>query len=635
MAKKTRKFKTEVQQLLDLVIHSLYSKKEIFLRELISNASDAIDRCRFEGLTDAAVLEGGEDWEIRIEADKETGILTLSDNGIGMSVEEVEKNIGTIASSGTKAFIEKLNASKEGGNAPELIGQFGVGFYSAFMVADRVEVETRRAGSDTAVLWVSEGAGNYTLEESDRAVRGTKITLHLREDMSEYTEEWKLRGIVKQYSDYIAYPVVMDVERTQKAEEEGEDDVTEIVTETLNSMTSIWKRNQSEIKDEEYNEFYHAISHDYADPAKVIHFSAEGATEFKALLYLPSQAPMDLFYRDGKHGLHLYVRNVFIGDDFKDLLPEYLRFVKGVVDSSDLPLNVSREMLQDDAVIRRIRKSLVNKVLGAFSELKEKDNDKYLEFYTAFGTVIKEGLHSDYENKERLQDLVLFPSTNDEDGALIGLREYVERMPESQKEIYYLSGDSIDAVRQSPHLETLRKRGYEVLFFVDPVDEWVAQSLSEYDKKALKAIDRGKIDLDDDDSNKEEAEAARKEADETFKPLIGAVGDILKDDVKEVRLSNRLTDSACCLVADDNAMNANMERMMRAMNQPVPDSKRILEINAEHPLIVKMMDMVGEDSGSVFSDYVELVYGQALLLEGSSLKNPVRFASLVSELMTK
>lgn len=632
MAKKTRKFKTEVQQLLDLVVHSLYSKKEIFLRELISNASDAIDRCRFESLTDSKLTDGDDAWEIRLDVDKEARTLRIFDNGIGMTTEEVEKNIGTIASSGTKAFVEKVASGKDGASVPELIGQFGVGFYSAFMVADKVELETKHAGGEAAaVRWVSSGAGSYSLEESNRSERGTQITLHLREGLEDFTEEWRLRSIVKQYSDYIEYPIVMDVERTEKPEEEGAEEVTKIETETLNSMKSIWKRSRNEVKQEEYNEFYHAISHDYSNPLKTIHFAAEGTTEFKALLFLPERVPFDLFFRDGKHGLHLYVRNVFIGDDFKALLPEYLRFVRGVVDSSDLPLNISREMLQDDAIIRRIRKSLVKKVLDALAEMKEQDNEKYLGFFRGFGKVIKEGLHSDFENKDKLQNLVLFPSTDDDSGKLTGLREYVERMPDSQKDIYYLTADSLETALQSPQLEAFKKRDYEVLLFVDPIDEWVAQSLTEYDGKTLKAIDRGTLDLD---GEAESSEEDRKAEEEAYKPLLDTLGKTLDDEVKEVRLSSRLTDSACCLVADESGMNANMERIMRAMDQEVPESKRILEVNAHHPLMEKMKTMAETNpEDQQLQDYADLVFGQALLLEGSPVKNPLRFAKLVSQLM--
>lgn len=632
MSKRTKKFKTEVQQLLDLVIHSLYSKKEIFLRELISNASDAIDRARFEALTDTSILDEGEAWEILIESNSEARTLTIKDNGIGMNLEELDANIGTIASSGTRAFLDKLKESKEA--TPELIGQFGVGFYSAFMVADRVDVLTRRAGKDQqAFHWVSTGAGNYTVEEAEKEGRGTSITLHLRDDVTEFADEWRIRQIVKQYSDYISYPVTMDVERTQKGENEGDEEVKTVERETLNSMKAIWKRSKGEVKEEEYNEFYKAISHDYTDPLRTIHFSAEGVTEFKSLLFLPAKAPFDIFFREQEHGLHLYVKNVFIGDDFKTLLPEYLRFMRGVVDSSDLPLNVSREILQDDAILRRIRKSLVSRVLSTLAEMQEKQPEEYLIFWRQFGKVLKEGIHSDYENKDKLQKLALFPSTMTEEGKLTSLQEYVDRMPSAQAEIYYLSGESLEAASKSPLLEAFKARSFEVLYFVDPIDEWVSQGLTEFDSKKLKAIDRGDIDLAD-ESEKAEVKKRKEEQSETFKALLETVQEQLKAEVKEVRLSNRLTESACCLVADEMGMNANMERIMRAMNQDVPASKRILELNPAHPVFEKMQSLAASDKASeLLADYVALIYDQALIAEGSAVKDPLRFTKLISRLM--
>lgn len=631
MAKRTRKFKTEVQQLLDLVIHSLYSKKEIYLRELISNASDAIDRLRFEALTDKSLLGDGEDWKVKISVDSEARTITVSDNGIGMSAQELDANLGTIANSGTRGFLESLQQNKNASNA-EFIGQFGVGFYASFMVADKVSVVTRRAGSDDALLWVSTGDGSYTVQEADKDTRGTDVTLHLRDESTDdLLQEWSIRETVKHYSDYIAYPIVMDIERTKKGDD-GKD-VTTVEEQPLNSMKAIWKKAKSDITAEQYTEFYHHICHDFTEPLRTIHYAAEGSTEFRALLYLPRKAPFDLFFREGHKGIQLYVRNVFITDDCKELLPEYLRFVRGVVDSSDLPLNVSREILQDDAIIRRIQKSIVNKVLSELSDMKDTARDEFLQFTAEFGRVIKEGVHFDFENHDKLKELVMYESTMTEAGKPVFLSEYVERMPSDQKEIYYVSADNRKAAASSPHLEAFRQRGYEVLYFVDPIDEWVAQRLTEYGGKKLKAIDKGDIDL----SGEDEREAVEKKHEEATKEcadLLSCIQAHLDDDIKEVRLSKRLTDSVACLVADDMGMNASMERMMRAMNQDVPKTKRILEINPTHPVLTRMKVLFEADSEAPqLGDYIDLVYDQALLAEGSQVRDVTRFTKLVSGLM--
>lgn len=638
MTTQTKPFKTEVRQLLDLVIHSLYSKKEIFLRELVSNASDAIDRARFEALTDPSILSEGESFQVTLLPDREARTLTISDNGIGMDAAEVEANIGTIASSGTKAFLAAL---KEAANKPEMIGQFGVGFYAAFMVADRVEVVTRRAHRP-AVRWVSAGDGEYEIGEAEREDRGTTVTLHLREGMEEYLDEWRIRTIIKHYSDYIAYPVVLLPDpsvKPEKDDDKAKDDEAEKdgdkakEPQTLNSMKAIWKRGKDEVEAEELNTFYKHISHDFQDPLCSIQVSAEGATEFRALLFIPGAAPFDLFMGERKHGLQLYVRSVFIGDDIKELLPDYLRFVRGVVESSDLPLNVSREMLQDDAVIRRIRKTLVSRILGKLEDLQKNKAEDYAKFYDAFGRVLKEGLYGDYENTAKLKELVQFPSTATEDGKLTTLKDYVARMPSSQKEIYTLSADSVEAARNSPMLEAFRARGYEVLFFVDPIDEWVSERLRDYDGKTLRPVDRGEIDLDgaaDDKDKKKDAEAEQGR----FKPLIDAIQSKLADEVKEVRLSRRLTESACCLVADEHGPNAHMERIMRAFNKEAGPSKRILELNPAHPLVDKLLAMATADKDDArLADFIELVHAQALLSEGSPIKNPTRFSKLLSALM--
>lgn len=641
MSKTTKQFQTEVQQLLDLVIHSLYSNKDIFLRELISNASDAIDKIRFEAHSNEMLLEANSDWKIKLVPDKDAGTLTIRDNGIGMTIAEVEENIGTIARSGTKAFMQSLKDSTTSGN-PELIGQFGVGFYASFMVADRVVLETRTAGAaEAGCRWESSGDGSYTIEECNREVRGTEITLHLKDEFKQYLDEWKIRSIVKKYSDYIQYPVVMDITRSETPkgvdgeEIEGAGTIEKTEEQTLNSMKAIWARPRSEVTEEEYKEFYKHVSHDYDDPFRTIHFSAEGTSEFKALLYLPAKKPFDMFMNDRKKGLQLYVKRVFISDKCEELIPDYLRFVKGVVDSSDLPLNVSREILQEDVQIKRIQKSLVGKVLSTLAEVKEKEYDDYVKFWKEFGQVVKEGLHFDYANKEKLQDLILFESTATAAGAFVSLKEYVGRMAEGQKEIYYITGASRETLEQSPHLEAFRAKNFEVLFLTDPVDEWVVQSLHEYDEKPLKAADRGDISLDNEDEKKEK-EKKREEAQKQFSDLISLISDRLKDKVKEVRFSNRLTDSACCLVADEYGMNANMERIMKAMNQAVPESKRILELNPDHAILKAMAAIHQKDaSAGSLTDYADLLYDQALLTEGSIIKDPLRFTRLVSDLMVK
>lgn len=617
-------FKTEVRRLLDLVIHSLYSKKEIFLRELISNASDAIDRARFESLTDKEHQRPDEDWKIVVRIDKAARTITVSDPGIGMNRQEIEDNIGTIANSGTRRFLDSLADHPEKASRPELIGQFGVGFYASFMVADRVEVVTRRLGQgDHALRWASSGEDAYTLEDAERPEPGTDVILHLREGMDEYLDGWRLRSVIKQYSDYIAYPIVLVTPPDKEGEEPKE--------ETANSRKAIWKKAPSEVGEEEYKEFYHHVSHDFGEPAKTVHYSGEGITEFKALLFVPKQAPFDLYMREGHHGIHLYVRNVFITDDCKALLPDYLRFVKGVVDSSDLPLNVSREMLQDDAVIRRIRKNLVGKILKTLADMKDKEPEAYREVYRAFGAVMKEGMHSDHENREKLMDLLLYPSSKTEAGQLLSLKDYVDRMPQQQKDIYVLTAESLSAAQASPLLEVFRKKDFEVLFWTDPIDEWVAASMPAYQGRTITAIDRGELDLGD--------EADAEKTQDTPKPegaddLVAWLGKTLGEEVKEVRFSHRLVDSPCCLVADAGGMNATMERVLKAMGQEVPETKRILEINPTHPVVAAMAAKLKENADAPeLQDYAELLYGQALLMEGSPLKDPGRFSRLVSKLM--
>ena len=633
MSKSTKKFKTDVQKLLDIVINSLYSKKEIFLRELISNASDAIDRLRFEALTDHSLMNDSEESKIKLAFDKTERTITIIDNGIGMNRTELEENIGTIANSGTRKFLDQLQQSKESGNL-ELIGQFGVGFYASFMVSDKVTLVTRRAGNDQPALkWQSEGEGSYTIEDTEKENHGTVITLHLREGMDDYLDEWRLRNIVKEYSDFIAYPVVMDVVRKEKKSEDDDTEVETVTEETLNSMKAIWKRSRSEITDEEYKEFYKHISHDFQEPLDIIHYNAEGTLEFKALLYIPSQAPFDLFMPNSQKGLHLYVKNVFIADDYKELLPDYLRFVRGVVDSSDLPLNISREMLQDEAILKKIRKSIVGKVLNSLIELKDKEFDNYKGFYDNFGRVLKEGLNFQYDNQDKLKELLLFASSKTDKNQLTSLKEYVARMPESQKEIYYITGESYETVANSPLLEVFKSKNYEVLFFTDPIDEFITQSVTVYDDKKLKPVHKGELDLDSEEEKKEKEEETGQVSEE-YKPLIKFILKKLEDDIKDVKLSNRLTDSPCCLVADEYGMDPNMERIMKALNKDVEPTKRILEINPNHPLLGKLKELHKQDENNArLSDYIEMLRDQALLTEGSAPKNPGKFAKLVSELM--
>ncbi|MCM8542120.1 MAG: molecular chaperone HtpG [Lentisphaeraceae bacterium] len=635
MSKKTKKFRTEVKELLNLVISSLYSNRDIFLRELLSNSSDAIDKARFESLSDKSILEDDSDWKIKIVPDKEAGTIKIIDNGIGMNAEDVESNIGTIAKSGTKAFMQKLQESQES-DVPEMIGQFGVGFYSSFIIADKVEVITRKAGTPPSegVKWTSEGTGSYSIEEIEKASRGTEITLFLKEDTDEFLEEWKIRKIVKTYSDYIEYPVTMDVVHSEKPkDDEGKviDDAEAIETieeQTLNSQKALWTRNKSDISEEEYKEFYKHISGDFGEPLETIHFNVEGNFEFNAILFLPEKAPYDLFMQQDKKGVHLYVKRVFIMDDCKALMPDYLRFVKGVVDSADLPLNVSREILQEDKLIGKIQNNLVKKVLDSLKKMMKKDYDKYVNFYKEFGKVIKEGMHSDFFNKEKIQDLMLFESSSTTVGEFTSLKKYVEKMPEDQKEIYYITGQSRAAVENSPHIEIFKKKGYEVLFLVDPIDEWVTQSLHEYDGKAVKSIVKGDVNLDDRDE-----EETKKEAEE-FKTPLEAIQKALDEDVKEVRFSNRLTDSPCCLVADDYAMSANMERIMQSMNQEMPKQKRIFELNKDHSVIKKVLDLAGkESSADELKEYTSILYNQALLMEGSPIQDPASFAQKVTKLL--
>ena len=628
MEKKNHLFKAEIKEMLDLVVNSLYSKKEIFLRELISNASDAIDRAKYQGLTQPELIADNPEWKIQIVADKDAKTLMISDNGSGMDAADLEQNLGVIASSGTKAFRAALK-EKGGANLPELIGQFGVGFYAAFMVADKVRVVSKKRGTNAAYQWESDCGGSYTIEDGSRDEYGTSVMLHLRPECEEYLDSWRVEDLVKNYSDFIAYPIFFKG-LPEKKDDEKKDDKAPEAPKPLNTMTALWKRAKKDIKPEDYNAFYKHLTRDYQDPLETIHFSGEGQVEFKALLFLPKQAGLDIYMPNTKRGLSLYVRNVFIGDDFEMLLPEYLRFVKGVVDSADLPLNVSREMLQDDAVIRKIKQAVTSRVLTALQEMKDKKPDVYKDFYAAFGRILKEGVRSDYANADRIKKLLLYYSAKTPEGSRISFDDYVKAMAKDQKDIYYLAAERLEDARHSPQIEQALKHGCDVLFFVDPVDEWLVDDLREYEGHTLVDVAKGDVQFGSEDDRKAEKEANEK-ASADLKPLLDAVKEQLKDDVSDVRVSTRLADSPCCLVAGANALSASMERMMRAMNQEVPHVKRLLEINAAHPLVAKMKGLTGD----ALRDAVDLLYAQALVAEGSPLPDPARFTKLLTQLMLK
>ncbi len=627
-------FQAEVKQLLDLMVHSLYSHKDIFLRELISNASDALDRLRFEQVTDESLRSEAE-LGIWLEANKEDRLLTISDNGIGMTKEEVIANLGTIARSGTKEFMKGIaEAKKEGETSPDLIGQFGVGFYSAFMVAEEVTVVTRKAGAESALQWVSTGDGGYTLEETTRNEAGTTITLKLKPsdeeaNLADYSDEFVLRGIVKRYSDFVSYPIKL---KAWKDAEEGEGKVLD--EQVLNSQKAIWARPKDEVTDDEYKEFYRHISHDWNEPLERIHLKMEGTFEALGLLYIPEKAPFDLYHPEMKRGVQLYVRRVFIMDECKELVPAYLRFIKGVVDAQDLSLNVSREILQQDRQIRVIRKNLVKKVFNTLDSVAKNSPERYREFWQAFGPALKEGLvGGEPKEQERILDLTLTTSTH-EDGKLTSLSDYVERMKEGQDVIYYMTGPSLSAVKNSPHLEAFAAKGYEVLWFTDPIDEiWLERGLT-FKDKAFKSIGQGDVDLGTEEEKKE-AEEKREDKERELKDLLTALRSNLQEEVKEVRLSSRLTTSPACLVGDAGDMTPQMEKLMRSMGQEVPKTKRILELNPDHEVMPKLQALFTEDAQSeTFKTYAELLYGQAVLAEGGTLADPARFGSLVASLMT-
>jgi len=624
-------FKTEVKQLLDLMIHSLYSHKEIFLRELISNASDAIDKARYEALTNKEIGAAAGEWQIRLTVDKTAGTLTVSDNGIGMTKDEIVQALGTIAHSGTKEFLKSLQDRDKQAN-PELIGQFGVGFYSAFMVADRVTVLTKKAGmpDSQGVHWESTADGSFTVAEAEKKGQGTEVVLHLKDDEKKYLDEWELRNIVTKYSDYIDHPVVMEVERKKPDAFDKDKTITVREDETLNSRKAIWLRDKADITESEYFEFYKHISHDFNDPSKVIHYKAEGTSEFTSLLFVPSKVPYGIFFKDFKIGPTLYVRRVQIMDHCEELIPPYLRFIQGVVDSSDLPLNVSREILQSNRQIETIRKSITKKVLDTLADMKKDEPEKYQSFFREFGRILKEGIHYDFSRKEQIADLLLFPSTKTENDKLTTFEEYLGNMPPAQEEIFYITGADRDGIMKSPYLEAFREKGYEVLIMPDEVDDIIMGSLHEYKGKKLKSVIRGDISLD-----KEKTPEA-KESGATLERLLALMKELLKSDVKDVRLSGRLRDSACCLVTDEGGMDPNMEKLMKAMGQDVPVSQKIFEINPAHPIFDAMNAMLDDESKKdLLKEYTDMLYNQALILEGSKPRDPAAFARTVSKLMVE
>ncbi len=643
-AAETFAFQAETKQLLNLVIHSLYTNKDIFLRELISNASDALDKLRFESLTKPELLSDADALEIRLEADKQNRTLTITDNGIGMSRDEVVANIGTIAKSGTRTLLEQVRKEGQSPEAlSELIGRFGVGFYSAFMVADKVTLVTRRAGEETATEWESTGDGSYTLQATGRLHNGTSITLHLKpvdqeNGIEDFTESWVLTSIVKRHSDFVTYPIKHKQEREEiERDDEGkpkEGAKPTIVIEdtTLNSMKPIWTRTPSDVSEEEYTEFYKHISHDWNEPLKTLNFRAEGRFEFQALVFLPSQAPFDLSFHASPFGLQLYAQRVMIMEQCEDLIPRYLRFLKGVVDSADLPLNVSRQRLQQDRHITQIRNWLTKKVLEALSNLAQHDAETYLKFWEQFGRVLKEGLGTDFENKDRIAPLLLFPSSKEPD-KLVSLKEYVERMPLVQPEIFYLTGESRNAVENSPHLEAFKEKGHEVLYLIDPVDEFVVQSLTEFEGKKLKSIGKGTVRIGS-ESEREEAEQELKQKSESYTDLLQALQKMLDEHIKEVRLSNRLTASPVCLVSEDSDHSPQMERLLRQAQQDLPTQKRIMELNPTHPLLEKLQGCFQQDKDDpTLKTYAELLLGYGLLAEGSEITDPVSFNKHLVELM--
>ncbi len=633
IGKETREFQTETKQLLDLMIHSIYTNREIFLRELISNASDAIDKIRVQSLTNHDLLENDPNFEITIATDETAHTLTISDNGIGMTYDEVVENIGTIAKSGTKSFLEKLKEAGAVGDS-ELIGQFGVGFYSAFMVAEKVTLVTRAPGEEKGVCWESIGDGTYTIEECDRSKRGTSLTLSLHPDFrsserpdENFLNQYTLQRLVKKYSDYIRYPIRMSFTLKGK---DGETDTLEV--RTLNSMTPLWVKAKNEITPEEYNQFYKEVFHAWDDPLEVIHTKAEGAVEYTTLLFIPSHAPFDFYQREMTSGIRLYSKNVFVMDNYQDLLPEYLRFVRGLVDSPDFSLNISRELLQHSSQLKKIGKNLEKTILKTLEKMITKDRPKYNTFWQEYGKAIKNGVYADFANREKLQELLLFPSSRSET-ELTTIEEYIARMPETQTVIYYATGKDRSSVERLPQMEILKEKGLEVLYLFDRVDEFAIDSLREYKEKKFQSISRGDLKLKELDSpaEKKEGELIAKESE----PLISAVKEQLKGRVSDVRISNRLKSSPVCLISADEGISLSMEQILSEMDKPIYKASRILELNPEHELftVLKNLHAAAPDSDN-FKDYCELLYGQALLMEGLAPEDPAGFAARVARLMT-
>jgi molecular chaperone HtpG len=633
----THGFQTEVKQLLQLMIHSLYSNKEIFLRELVSNAADAADKLRFKALSNDSLYEGDGDLHVKLSIDKDAGTITIADNGIGMNKADVIEHLGTIAKSGTKEFFGKL--SGDDAKDSQLIGQFGVGFYSAFIVSDKVTVRTRAAGDDKALgaQWESAGEGEFTIADIEKAERGTEITLHLKEEEKEFLDDWRLRSIVSKYSDHISIPVKMLKEEEPERDgpkgpdgEEGEKiPAVPAFWEAVNKATALWTRDKSDVSEDEYKEFYKHISHDFSDPMTWSHNKVEGKTEYTSLLYIPSKAPFDMWNRDNKHGLKLYVQRVFIMDDAEQMLPTYLRFVKGLLDSNDLPLNVSREILQDNKVTQAMRQGCTKRVLQMLEKIAKKDPEKYQAFWAEFGNALKEGPAEDHANKEKVAGLLRFSSTNtDSEVQTVSLADYIGRMQEKQEKIYYITADNYKAAKSSPHLEIFRKKGIEVLLMADRVDEWLMSHLTDFDEKPFQSITHGALDLGDLDD--EESKKALEEAEKQVEGLAERVKAALGDKVKDVKFTHRLTDSPACIVADEQGMTTQMIKLMQAAGQPVPEAQYHFELNPEHQLVKLLADVQDEE---LFSQWTGVLFDQASLSEQGSLKDPASFVQNLNKLL--
>jgi molecular chaperone HtpG len=621
----TRGFETEVTQLLDIMIHSLYSNKDIFLRELISNASDACDRLRFSAISDASLYEEDIELKIKVGYDKDQRTITISDNGIGMTREEVIDHIGTIAKSGTQSFLDSITGDDK--KDAKLIGQFGVGFYSSFIVADEVTLRTRKAGqaADQGVEWVSEGKGDYKIGSVDKSDRGTEIILHLREGEDEFLNDWKLRSIITAYSDHIDFPVIM--EKTVEADAEVENGETSIEEETVNQASAMWTRTRSEITDDDYREFYKHVAHDFEDPIAWSHNRVEGTNEYTSLLYIPSRAPYDLYDRESSNGIKLYVQRVFILEDAEKLMPRYLRFVRGLIDSNNLPLNVSREILQGSKIIDSIRSGSVKKILSMLEKIAKNDPEKYQKFWQEFGKVMKEGPAEDFANREKISKLLRFATTHSGDEEQnVSLDDYLGRMQEGQDKIYYIAADSHSAAKNSPHLEIFRKKGIEVLLLSDRVDEWLTSHLMEFEGKKLQSVAKGELDLGKDDESEKALEAKAKSAEKLLKRMKKA----LQDKAEDVRVTNRLTDSPACIVLNEQDMAMHMQRLLKEAGHEMPSSKPILEINPDHP-IVKKLDT--EKSKKKFADWSDILFDQALLAEGGQLDDPAGFVAKLNQML--